>query len=965
LEPDVREYPARRRKQQCSAPDSHEEMIARRVYVRGVDITEENRTHLLGYLNTAMQRRKLCRGRERAIVDANRRGSVLIFASSELATNALQLNGIDFCGSKLSFQRDHEYDVLVVPRKLYFSGCVITEKNKMKLIKYLTVVMRKEELCGDRERPIVDTDKCFLFFASAVMATRALQLSGIDFCGSLLTFERPHAYARLPGVAAWISEDMTSSDTHQSSSSDAPLGPSILATSNNDDKMDLRLYVTIKGEGVINADTSTDLLRFLNNEMRERGLCGEHQRPLVNVHFECIVCASAEMAILALQLNNVLYCGSRLLLQRSNEGECSLVLRRDSHIKVRMAFDFINKEMQKRNMCGQSEHSLTTYCNRTLMFTTATMASRAYSLNGIDCHGYILAFDRLSDYTGAPENLGTSVASTPPSWTLDTSSTQTFERPNESACRLYFRGVYPNEESKGSLLHFINDTMQERQLSSPNEFPLVDIDHRVLVFINSEVTTRALSLEGIEYDGCLLTFERTEKYIGPPDPGADEAIISRQMARILLVDGIQLGLECSLPFIQFLNETIGHKELCAPNECFIVDFEVNILPSSTEWVLFFQTPEKATHALNLLSGVVYNGYIPKFTRLDGYTAPANDVSTSEIEAEVKFQEPLPGDVPSKYGSNSADALNAQLMADLESALEEMKKDRDTKQKALERTQKLLGEATTAQMIAKFNKESLETVNKKWGEANAQAKVQEGKFVSATVEITQLKLKVERLERQEDSGALAKEQLRIEIGKLKQRNTQLEVTAKDKTKTSEQLRFKLETAEQRIQRMGGSLETVEKDEGKVPNTQVKEEEGNPISRNEESTQLKTKIEKLERQEHSRALVNEQLVLENGKLKQMNAQLEEADAKNETKATEEELRSMLETARERNQRMSEILANSMEELIIERKNLRELEAKMDTSLQSEKSERQRAEREVKDLRAALAAKSSVKHDQEWDV
>jgi hypothetical protein len=58
---------------------------------------------------------------------------------------------------------------------------------------------------------------------------------------------------------------------------------------------------------------------------------------------------------------------------------------------------------------------------------------------------------------------------------------------------------------------------------------------------------------------------------------------------------------------------------------------------------------------------------------------------------------------------------------------------------------------------------------------------------------------------------------------------------------------------------------------------------------------------------------------------------------------------------------------EKLISERKKLRQLEvAGMEISLQPEKSKRQKAEKEVKDLKpGALAAKSSVKHDQEWDA
>jgi hypothetical protein len=69
-EPDVVEYRAKRRKQELTAPvspregiarrlrppASSEEGLARRIYVHGVPITEENQTHLLQYLNSAMHR---------------------------------------------------------------------------------------------------------------------------------------------------------------------------------------------------------------------------------------------------------------------------------------------------------------------------------------------------------------------------------------------------------------------------------------------------------------------------------------------------------------------------------------------------------------------------------------------------------------------------------------------------------------------------------------------------------------------------------------------------------------------------------------------------------------------------------------------------------------------------------------------------------------------------------------------
>jgi chromosome segregation ATPase len=246
-------------------------------------------------------------------------------------------------------------------------------------------------------------------------------------------------------------------------------------------------------------------------------------------------------------------------------------------------------------------------------------------------------------------------------------------------------------------------------------------------------------------------------------------------------------------------------------------------------------------------------------------------------------------------------LKSQLLPDLElnSAMTELKKDRDPKQKELEHTQRLVEEAMAARKIADFNRESLETVSKKWGEANALVKVHEAKFISATGEIAQLEAKVEKLERQEHSRALANEQLVLENDKLKQMNAQLEEAAKNETKSSEVIMSKLDTAEQRIQRLGEILAN-SMDELITVRKNLREE-------------LKAQIEK-------------------------SSQSEKEERQKAERQVEE---------------------------LSERKNLREFEARMETSLQFEKEERQKAEREVKDLKAALLAKAPVKREQEWDI
>jgi hypothetical protein len=918
-----------------------EKRNARRLRVQGVYITAENRMNLIKYLTIVMRRRNLCRDDDCPIIDSDK--SFLVFKSAEMATQALQLNGIDFSGSKLTIERPNAYagppDVVDQSaedveddslssetnessssgqgeentRRLYVRGVCITAENQRQLIKYLSVVMRRRNLCGEDVRPIMDTDKRFLVFESAEMATQALQLNGIDFCGSSLTIERPHAYAGPPDDM----EDSCSSGTNEASS--FRLEPSTSAISNNDDKIARRLYV--KGM-VIKKDKRSDFLQFLNQELRDRRLSAGIERPVVSIHDDFVVCASPETALHTLSLTGTRYNNYYLDLHRSNEMDCRLKIT-TTGIKVSLAFEYLNEQMRTRKLCGPSERPIVAGHNRYLIFSSAEMASRAYTLNGIDYDGSIITLERPGAFVVAPATVDTTtMLSVLSSYRQEGASCERL-----SECRLFVMGLMRQKESKGNFLQFLNEAMQEQKLCGANERPLLEemqgTNRRFLDFFHPQQATGALALDGIEYKGCMLAFQRPAGYNGPPDHHrVNKVILQKQMARRLFVEGIQLEVNNITAYIEFLNETMVRKGLCGPNECSLVDCKWMTSLPVTRYLLFFRTPENATCALDL-SGVDYNGSILTFARPDGYTAPANSVSMNVTDAAANLQEPaLPG-VPSKYGTYSADSFNSQL-ADMESSLEEMK---NSKQKELENNQRLV-EATKTQKIANFHRESLETVSKLWGEANAQIKVQETKFISANGEITQLKLKVEKLERQEHSRALVNEQLVHENDRHTQMNAQLEKAAR----VNEQL----------------------------------------VHENGRYKQTNAQLEKV-------TLVNEQLVHENDRHKQTNAQLEKA-AKTETTRSKE-LGSKLETANKRIQRMGEILANSMDELISERKNLRELKARMETSLQSEKVEREKAERQVEDLKAAAESRlpvsvspakheqgnsqPAVKSEQEWDV
>jgi hypothetical protein len=947
---DGRDYPDKRRKQQLSsAPSSKEsaeerrERIAqevedgecssgtnepssssqgegntRRLHVRGVNITAENGMHLIRYLNLVMRRRNLCKDDDCPIMDTDEIDRCfLVFKSAEMATQALQLNGIDFRGSTLTIERPpdalaqsvedvddscssvalQELSTSTISKKakktarrLYVKGLVIKKDDRSGFVQFINQELRDRRLSAGNERPVVSihddlivcaspetpshtlsltgtryNDETFLVFKSAEMATQALQLNEIDFRGSLLTFERPHAYTGPPDLHVTQSAETMKDDS---------LEPSTAAISNNDDKRARGLYV--KGM-VIKKDDRAGFLQFLNQALRARRLSAGIERPVVSIHDDFVVCASPETALHALSLTGTRYNHHHLDLHRSNEMDCRLKVA--TRIKVRDAFKYLNEQMRTRKLCGASECPIVACLNHSLVFNCAEMANRAYTLNGIDYDGSIIMLERPSQFVRAPPTVDT--PTTPSALSSYRQEGASCERLNELTCRLYVMGRMPrHNESKGKFLQFLNEAMQEQKLCGAIERPLLEemqgTNRRFLDFPNPQQATRALALDGIEYEGCMLAFQRPIDYSGPPDHHrVDKVILQKQMARRLLVEGIQLEGGDGIAFIEFLNETMVRKGLCVQNECSVVDCKWMETLSVTRWLLFFRTPEKATCALDL-SGVDYNESILSFARPDGYTAPANSGSMNMTDAAANLQDPaLPG-VPSKYGTINADSFNSQL-ADMEASLEEMK---NSKQKELENNQRLVEEATTTQKIADFNRESLATVSKLWREATAQIKVQETKFISATGEIARLKLS---------------------------------------------------------------------------------------------------LEKLERHEHGHALVNEELVHENDRHKQINAQLEKA-AKTETTRSEE-LGSKLETANQRIQRMGEILANSMDELISERKNLRELKARMETSLQSEKAERENLETQVEDLKTAAQSrlpvpvsrvkqeqgnsKPAVKREQEWDV
>ena len=135
----------------------------------------------------------------------------------------------------------------------------------------------------------------------------------------------------------------------------------------------------------------------------------------------------------------------------------------------------------------------------------------------------------------------------------------------------------------------------------------------------------------------------------------------------------------------------------------------------------------------------------------------------------------------------------------------------------------------------------------------------------------------------------------------------------------------------------------------------------VAAHAELTLLKTTLTKVMTNQHQHQHqhqrpnnpVNEQLVIENDKFQQTIAHMQKAAAVESR--TLEDLRSRLNTTETKNQRIVDIMTNSMDELISERKSRRQLEERMDAALQLEKTQRVKAEMEIETLRAALATAS----------
>lgn len=382
--------------------------------------------------------------------------------------------------------------------------------------------------------------------------------------------------------------------------------------------------------------------------------------------------------------------------------------------------------------------------------------------------------------------------------------------------------------------------------------------YTVLLFSTPEAATDALLLDQIPFMGTHISVKRPRAYTGTDAKTIDWKTLVGRYSNRYRPDNIT----------QFAKRCPGDNELFVSHESLEISKStlVEFLASAAEqlglttsqgspitecrlngtWAfLVFRSPEETTNALCLdkipLFGTRLSIARPK--KWTGSRVPCSNWPEALSKLRIPFHPPPP--------EQSAHKPEGRELK--KSEIEVGERYRDSKEMELQR---LLKNTTKPQKIDGFNGETLETVNKKWGEARDQLKAQTEKFDAAHAELTHLKTQLDEMTNQNQ---------RLDSGKISQ-----------------------------------------------------------------------------------------LVVENDMLKQTITQMKEAA--NVESHTMAELRSRLDTTEKRNQRMGDILANSMDELISERKSRRDLEEKMESALQLEKTQREKAEKEVESLKAALTAARS---------
>lgn len=192
-----------------------------------------------------------------------------------------------------------------------FVGNTPPGTSEMLLLHFLNGAMRRVNICGPHETPIlncrVNSKFAFIELVSADMANRALNINGIPFLGAILKVSRPSKYIG-PVIPAKTWQDLTGQSM--------PVGAVL---DSEQEKINRELFV-----GNTTPEMTENMLtEFLGNAMEQVGLNIMAGNPInacrVSGKFAFIELRTPQEAANALNLNNIPFMGAQLRVGRPSK----------------------------------------------------------------------------------------------------------------------------------------------------------------------------------------------------------------------------------------------------------------------------------------------------------------------------------------------------------------------------------------------------------------------------------------------------------------------------------------------------------------------------------------------------------------------------------------------------------------------------------------------------------------------
>jgi hypothetical protein len=192
-----------------------------------------------------------------------------------------------------------------------FVGNTPPGTSEMLLLQFLNGAMRRVNLCGPHEMPIlncrVNTKFAFIELLNSEMANRALNLNGIPFLGAVLKVSRPSKYAGPP---------MPTRTWQELTGLALPVGAVV---DSEQEKVNRELFV-----GNTTPEMTENMLaEFLGNAMEQVGLNIMAGNPItacrVSGKFAFIELRTPQEAANALNLDNIPFMGAQLRVGRPSK----------------------------------------------------------------------------------------------------------------------------------------------------------------------------------------------------------------------------------------------------------------------------------------------------------------------------------------------------------------------------------------------------------------------------------------------------------------------------------------------------------------------------------------------------------------------------------------------------------------------------------------------------------------------